>query len=71
MHAFVAVAAAVLLGIHGDPTRFQNQTGQSSQIRHTFISFAQTNSLLKVATDSGPVPMLRGEGRSWPLRADG
>src|SRR3954471_21552536 len=58
MHAFAAAAAAILLGIHGDPTRFQNQTGQASQIRHTFVSFAQTSSLLQIAANAGPVPML-------------
>jgi hypothetical protein len=50
--------AAILLGLHGDPARFQNQTGQQTQIVHTFVSFAQTNSLAKVAADSGPVPLL-------------
>jgi hypothetical protein len=54
----VLALAAVLLGLHGDPARFQSQTGQQTQIRHVFVSFAQTSSLLKVATDSGPVPML-------------
>jgi hypothetical protein len=58
MHAFAVVSAAILLGIHGDPTRFQNQTGQDSQVRHTFVSFAQTSSLLKIAASAGPVPML-------------
>src|SRR3954453_22727695 len=58
MHVFAAAAAAILLGIHGDPTRFQNQTGQESQVRHTFVSFAQTNSLLQIAANAGPVPML-------------
>jgi hypothetical protein len=54
----VLALAAMLLGLHGDPARFQSQTGQQTQIRHVFVSFAQTSSLLKVATDSGPVPML-------------
>ena len=54
----VIALAAVLLGLHGDPARFQNQTGQQTQIVHTFVSFAQTNSLAKVAANSGPVPML-------------
>jgi hypothetical protein len=54
----VLALAAVLLGLHGDPARFQAQTGQQTQIVHTFISFAQTSSLAKVAADSGPVPML-------------
>jgi len=54
----VLALAAILLGLHGDPARFQNQTGQQTQIVHTFISFAQTSSLAKVAANSGPVPML-------------
>jgi hypothetical protein len=54
----VLALAAVLLGLHGDPARFQSETGQQTQIVHTFISFAQTSSLAKVAADSGPVPML-------------
>jgi hypothetical protein len=54
----VIALAAILLGLHGDPARFQTQTGQQTQIVHTFISFAQTNSLAKVAASSGPVPML-------------
>jgi hypothetical protein len=54
----VLALAAVLLGLHGDPARFQGQTGQQTQIRHVFISFAQTSSLAKVAASSGPMPML-------------
>jgi hypothetical protein len=50
--------AAILLGLHGDPARFQNQTGQQTQVVHTFLSFAQTSSLEKIAASSGPVPML-------------
>jgi hypothetical protein len=50
--------AAILLGLHGDPSRFQNQTGQQTRIVHSFVSFAQTNSLAKVAANAGPVPML-------------
>ena len=50
--------AAVLLGLHGDPGRFQGQTGQQTQIRHTFVSFAQTASLERIAANAGPVPML-------------
>jgi len=50
--------AAVLLGLHGDPARFQAQTGQQTQIRHTFVSFAQTASLARIAANAGPVPML-------------
>jgi len=54
----VLALAAILLGLHGDPSRFQNQTGQQTQIVHSFVSFAQTNSLAKVAANAGPVPML-------------
>jgi hypothetical protein len=50
--------AAVLLGLHGDPARFQSQTGQQTQIRHTFVSFAQTAALGRIAANAGPVPML-------------
>src|SRR6059058_5604647 len=58
MHALAAGAAAIMLGVHGDATRFQSQTGQAPQIRHTFVSFAQTDSLLRIAANAGPVPML-------------
>jgi hypothetical protein len=54
----VLALAAILLGLHGDPTRFQNQTGQQTQIVHTFVSFSQTSSLGQIAASSGPVPML-------------
>lgn len=54
----VLALAAILLGLHGDPARFQSQTGQQTQIVHTFVSFAQTSSLAKIAADSGPVPLL-------------
>jgi hypothetical protein len=56
MHALAL--AALLLGLHGDPARFQAQTGQQTQIVHTFISFAQTNSIAKVVAGGGPIPML-------------
>lgn len=54
----VLALAAILLGLHGDPARFQNQTGQQTQIVHTFVSFAQTSSLAQIAANAGPVPML-------------
>ena len=50
--------AAILLGLHGDPARFQNQTGQQTQIVHTFVTFSQTSGLERVVASSGPVPML-------------
>ena len=56
MHALAL--AAILLGLHGDPARFQNQTGQHTQVVHTFVTFSQTAGLERVVADSGPVPML-------------
>jgi len=58
MHVLALAATSILLGLHGDPARFQNQTGQQTQIRHTFVSFAQVATLPKIAADAGPVPML-------------
>jgi hypothetical protein len=64
----VLALAAVLLGLHGDPARFQNQTGQQTQIVHTFISFAQTGSIARVVAGSGPVPMLALNTGSYGAR---
>ena len=58
MHLLALAATSILLGVHGNPGRFQTETGQQRAIVHTFISFAQTNSLAKVAANAGPVPML-------------
>jgi hypothetical protein len=58
MHVLALAATSILLGLHGDPARFQNQTGQQTQIVHSFVSFAQTSSLTKVVANAGPVPML-------------
>jgi hypothetical protein len=58
MHVLALAAVSLLLGLHGDPSRFQNQTGQQTAIVHTFVSFAQTSSLAKIVADGGPVPML-------------
>jgi hypothetical protein len=58
VHVFALAAVSILLGLHGDPARFQGQTGQQTAIVHTFVSFAQTASLAKVAGSAGPVPML-------------
>jgi hypothetical protein len=33
--------SALLLGIHGDPARFQSQTGQKSAIKHVFLGWQQ------------------------------
>src|SRR5206468_5589902 len=51
-------ATSILLALHGDPARFQNQTGQQTQVVHSFVSFAQTGSLGAVAANARPVPML-------------
>jgi hypothetical protein len=53
-----AAQAAVLLGVHGDSGRFRAQTGQDSQVRHIFMSFAQGNALPRIVSQLGPVPML-------------
>jgi hypothetical protein len=58
MHFFALAATSILLGLHGDPGRFQSQTGQQTRILHTFVSFAQANSLPKITANAGPVPML-------------
>jgi hypothetical protein len=58
MHFFALAATSILLGLHGDPSRFQGQTGQQTRILHTFVSFAQANSLAKITANAGPVPML-------------
>jgi hypothetical protein len=57
MHLLAAAAVSILLGVYGDPARFQNITGQETRITHAFMSFAQTSSLAKVAASSGEVPM--------------
>jgi hypothetical protein len=54
----VLALAAVVLGLHGNAARFQNETGQQTRIGHTFVSFAQTASLARIAANAGPVPML-------------
>ena len=53
-----AAHAGVLLGVHGDADRFAAQTGQQSQIHHTFMSFAQGNALRRIVAPMGPVPLL-------------
>jgi hypothetical protein len=58
MHLLAIAATSILLGLHGNPGRFHDQTGQQTRIVHTFISFAQTSSIAKVAANAGPVPML-------------
>ena len=51
-------SARVILGVHGNATRFTSQTGQDSQIRHTFVSFDQGGNLPQIVATMGPTPML-------------
>jgi hypothetical protein len=51
-------SARVILGVHGSAGRFAAQTGQDSQIRHTFVSFDQGGNLPQIVSTMGPVPML-------------
>jgi hypothetical protein len=53
-----AAQAGVLLGVHGNAARFAAQTGQQSQIRHTFMQYGNSASLRKIVSTMGPVPML-------------
>jgi hypothetical protein len=53
-----AAHARILLGVHGDAGRFAAQTGQQSQIHHTFMSFAQGHALGRIVSSMGPVPLL-------------
>ena len=53
-----AAHAGILLGVHGDAGRFAAQTGQQSQIHHTFMSFSQGNALARIVSSMGPVPLL-------------
>jgi hypothetical protein len=51
-------AASIILGVHGDADRFAAQTGQNSQIRHTFVSFDQGGNLPQIVSTMGPIPLL-------------
>jgi hypothetical protein len=51
-------AASLILGVHGDASRFAALTGQDSRIRHTFVSFGQGGSLEQIVSTMSPVPML-------------
>ncbi len=51
-------SARVILGVHGDAGRFAAQTGQDSQIRHTFASFDQGAHLAQIVSTMAPVPLL-------------
>jgi hypothetical protein len=48
----------VLLGVHGSASRFQAQTGQQSQIHHTFMTYGNGGSLRQIVSTMGPVPLL-------------
>jgi hypothetical protein len=62
--ALLALAAApiastrVTLGVLGDAGRFAAQTGQDSQIHHTFMSFDQGSHLPQIISTMGPIPLL-------------
>ncbi len=51
-------SARVILGVHGDADRFAAQTGQDSQIHHTFVSFDQGGNLAQIVSTMGPIPLL-------------
>jgi hypothetical protein len=51
-------AAAIVLGVHGDADRFAAQTGQNSQIRHSFVGFDQGGNLPQIVASMAPIPML-------------
>jgi hypothetical protein len=51
-------SANVILGVHGNASRFAGQTGQNNQIRHTFASFDQGGNLAQIVSTMGPIPML-------------
>jgi len=53
-----AASARVILGVLGDADRFAAQTGQDSQIHHTFMSFDQGDHLPQIVSTMGPVPLL-------------
>jgi hypothetical protein len=53
-----AAAASIILGVHGDADRFAAQTGQNSQIRHTFVGFDQGGNLPQIVSTMAPDPML-------------
>ncbi|MGZ8715646.1 MAG: hypothetical protein ACXWYO_00890 [Gaiellaceae bacterium] len=51
-------SARVILGVLGDADRFAGQTGQDSQIHHTFMSFDQGGHLPQIVSTMGPIPLL-------------
>ena len=50
--------ARVLLGVLGEPGRFQQQTGQRSAVLHSFIGWHQPNTIPKLLGQLGPLPMI-------------
>ena len=61
-------SARVVLGLHGDAGRFAAQTGQDSQIHHTFVSFDQGGNLAQIVSTMGPIPMLALNAGSYGAR---
>jgi hypothetical protein len=53
-----AAQAGVLLGVYGNADRFAAETGQQSQIHHTFMTYGDGHSLRKIVSTMGPVPLL-------------
>ena len=50
--------ARVLLGVLGEPNRFQQQTGQRSAVVHSFIGWHQPSTIPKLLGQLGPLPMI-------------
>ena len=50
--------ARVLLGVLGEPNRFQQLTGQRSDIQQSFIGWHQPNTIPKLLGQLAPLPML-------------
>jgi hypothetical protein len=50
--------ARVLLGVLGEPSRFQQLTGQRSAIQQSFIGWHQPSTIPKLLGQLGPLPML-------------
>ena len=50
--------ARVLLGVLGEPTRFQQLTGQRSDVEHSFIGWHQPNTIPKLLGRLAPLPLI-------------
>jgi hypothetical protein len=50
--------ARVLLGVLGEPTRFEQLTGQHSDVEHSFIGWHQPNTIPKLLGNLAPLPMI-------------